>query len=217
MWSYTFYTFSANALELKRWLSHHEDPARAISHAAASGNLFGHQSRADVLRHLHNFLASAKSLVEHTRNFITSTYAETSLLHDYHREVREKLAPSGVLHFVHDLRNYMLHKGIPLTREQFAWSRDSPETFTITFDLTRLRSWRRWSPEALDYLTHSPDHVRIADIVEEYTELVVRFHKWLNERRKQEDAAVFAELAALQDELATELDRKPSPPSDADK
>jgi hypothetical protein len=52
---------------------------------------------------LHNFVASAKTIVDHTRIFITAFYSGTSVETTYKAKIAEDVAPDKVCRFVHDL------------------------------------------------------------------------------------------------------------------
>jgi hypothetical protein len=64
----------------------------------------------EVTRLLHNFLASAQSLVDHTRVFKNKMYKGHTFKKVYQDKVDRELKHSPIVCFVQDLRNYVLHK-----------------------------------------------------------------------------------------------------------
>lgn len=196
-WGYTFYAFSSNALELQQRLREYENPGRALAEAAITKSLANEQYRADLIRYLHNFLASAKSLIDHTRNFMYETYAGAPILIEYIDRVQTTFATSGNTQFVHDLRNYILHKEVPIIGERFTIKQGEPPVFTVGLNLYKMRRWDRWSAAAKNFMSMLPEHVRLAELIDPYVESVVRFHEWLSTRRKEADRPVMEELRGL--------------------
>jgi len=74
----------------------------------------------EIVRLFHNFLASAKALVDHTRILVETLY---SVGHPFRAEYDERknrqFRDSNLSHFVHDLRNYTVHCSIPITTATF--------------------------------------------------------------------------------------------------
>jgi len=66
----------------------------------------------EVTRLLHNFVAAAKSLVEHTRNHMRAKYAGTDFKKEYQARIDQNFTRDPLVQFVEDLRNYMLHKSL---------------------------------------------------------------------------------------------------------
>jgi hypothetical protein len=201
MWAHIFYTFSKNGIELRDLLKRYEDPNQAMLRALQTRSPDDNQFRADTIRALHNFLAAAGSLVEHTRNFMREVYAGQPFLREYEKRIESEIRSSGLVRFVHDLRNYMLHKGIPLVRSSLEVRSGEQPKFSVALDLARMRTWDRWTPEARAYMDSQPDHVRISMIVEPYLEKIVYFHQWVTNRRQDVDRQVMEELHKLQEQL----------------
>ncbi|PHS31014.1 MAG: hypothetical protein COA95_07505 [Methylophaga sp.] len=56
-----------------------------------------------------DFLASAKTLIEHTRIFMDKYYSDSPIHQAYSQKIKDDLANDEPCRFVQDLRNYMLH------------------------------------------------------------------------------------------------------------
>src|SRR5687768_1473513 len=69
-----------------------------------------HQLQLNVLRQFHNYLASAKTLVDHTRRLVEDVYKNTEFLEEYEVKKREQFAGKPLINFVQKLRNYTLHR-----------------------------------------------------------------------------------------------------------
>lgn len=203
LWAQTFYTFSKNGLELRDLLKHYEDPSRAMAGIIESSRPGSDQLRADNIRLLHNFLAAACTLVAHTRNFMRELYAGDPILSEYEQKVKDEFAGSPLVQFVHDLRNYTLHKGVPLVSETMRFETSGPPQFAVALDVARMRRWRKWTPLARAFMDEHGDRLRIAAFVEPYLDKVARFHHWHTGRRKEVDKPVRQEMERLQREYIT--------------
>lgn len=73
------------------------------------------QFQIEVIRLFHNYLASVKSLVDHTRIMVREVHGNKKFSREYELKKQEIFVNSPLSCFVQDLRNYILHKGIPET------------------------------------------------------------------------------------------------------
>ena len=67
----------------------------------------------EVLKKLQNFLAASKALVDHARAFYERSYRPLGQLAEYEDEVLARFAKHPPTQFVHGLRNYVVHVGLP--------------------------------------------------------------------------------------------------------
>ncbi|MGX7703289.1 hypothetical protein [Methylobacterium sp. Gmos1] len=111
--SFSVNIFRANADELIELVRHLSDPEHGMRLMAVANKEAGTQAHREVSRRIHNFVAAAKTLVDHTRVFIEANYDQTDISKIYKMEVDSKFAKNKNVKFVHDLRNYMLHRGLP--------------------------------------------------------------------------------------------------------
>lgn len=201
MLGYMIYTFTTNATELQRQLERYGNPNLAMLRSLQRQNPADERMRSEVLRVLHNFLAAAKSLVDHARNFMNEVYADDPLRAEYNTRVAIDFKAAPVVQFVHDLRNYMLHKSIPILFEQL-WMRSGEQpTLTVALDTKTMRDWSGWTSGAQRFLDLHAEHTEIKTVVDEYLRIVLNFYKWLADRRDEADKEHMEELRHLQDEL----------------
>ena len=73
----------------------------------------GTQVYKEVNRLFHNFLSSAKTLIEHTRIFMDTHFKNTSVNKEYTHKIKMEFSQDDLSRFIQDLRNYMLHQGLP--------------------------------------------------------------------------------------------------------
>jgi len=106
--------FMGNYDELKRALEAYHNPDFALTLWSVSNRPKLDLFQTSIVRMLQNYVASAKSLVDHTRKFVRTYYTGT----DFEKNYKEKVAQ--IFHnpfcaFIMDLRDYILHNGLPQT------------------------------------------------------------------------------------------------------
>jgi len=77
------------------------------------------QNLKEVIRLLHNYVAGAKTLVDHTRNLINKYYSDSPFLKEYKAEVEKRFVTNPLAGFVEDLRNYTLYYQQPFPLLKF--------------------------------------------------------------------------------------------------
>jgi hypothetical protein len=134
----------------------------------------------DVERSLHNFLASATSLIDHTRRHIQLAYSEESRVRiQYSAGVEARFASWEIAEVVKGLRNYTLHRQLPVARSHLVWSPDQGARAGVVLSRTALLEWDGWKPQAREFLAQaSSDELSLDDIVREYSERVREFYDW---------------------------------------
>jgi hypothetical protein len=134
---------------------------------------------AEITRLLHNFLAGAKTLVDHTRVFENDMYKGKGFEKVYQAKVERDLVDSPVVSFVQDLRHYVLHKQLPITSAEFSFKGGEGGTIkdydsTIKLDVNSLREWDRWRARSRVYLDALDDKVKIKEVAEQYEAAIHR-------------------------------------------
>ena len=150
----------------------------------------------EIIRLLHNFLAAAKTLVDHTRVVVQTLYNSTHPFRvEYDERKNLQFKDSNLSHFVHDLRNYALHRRIPVTNATLtvAPARDRLIS-TVCLSVDSLRQWDGWSRQAKLYLQNLPDKLPLLHVVEPYKKLVSEFNSWMVKRIKEIHSKEFREL-----------------------
>ena len=154
------------------------------------------EAHIEIIRLLHNFLAAAKTLVDHTRVVVQTLYNSTHpfrVEYDERKDLQFKY--SELSHFVHDLRNYALHRRIPVTNATLtvAPARDRLIS-TVCLSVDSLRQWDGWSKTTKLYLQNLRDKLPLLYVMEPYKELVSEFNSWMVNRIKEIHAKEFREV-----------------------
>lgn len=159
----------------------------------------------EVTRLLHNFLSSVKSLVDHTRVFCEMEYKENDFLAIYRAKVQEEFASKPLVKFVQDLRNYALHKKLPIAGSQFNFSVHSGTSHYITLDINDLRDWDKWSAKSKEYIAGLKGTTNLKDIVDDYFQTTVSFYSWFGDSQAEIHQKELGELSVMQQRHQAEL------------
>jgi hypothetical protein len=212
--------FQMNAQELIDIANRVNDPDEGLRLMSQDNREAGDQTHREVTRRVHNFVAAALTLVEHTRVFMREQYANTPVLARFEQKISAELANEPVVKFVQNLRNFMLHKGLP-DSEMYLHFQSNPDSHTKGGELTtgihiraaKLLEWDGWSPPARAFIKGSGEFVDIRIFAKAYTDKIVAFQDWLKIELNKVHAGDIEELRALQMEMG---ERFPLPPSMAE-
>ncbi|MEN3979938.1 hypothetical protein [Acinetobacter sp. CWB-B33] len=178
--------FNINTIELLELISHINDPNEGINILMQDNRQGSDQLHREINRKIHNFVASAMTLVEHTRNFMREYYSETNILKDYENKIKNELGQDTLIKFIQDLRNYMVHNGLPPTQMfmEFKSLMDGSGTGITTTGIRiktdKLLEWSRWTNPAKEYLQSLGEFIDINAMVTEYQSKILEFHQWLD-------------------------------------
>lgn len=176
----------------------------------------------ELVRLLHNYLASVTSLIDAQRVVMRhrwpsekkGVYSEFETK-DYD-ERRRSTFETGESEFMVKLRNYCTHYSVPLPSlgTAVSWQDGGPvlQVNTLQLDRELLLRWDGWGGPGRAYLERQAVHFDLAPIIERYMKSVRKFYEWFwNE--------IDSRSNAMKDELhskATELmlwykDNDPTP------
>ena len=144
----------------------------------------------DITRLLHNYLAAAKTLVDHTRALVPEWYANSQFLQEYEAEVYSRFAENSISGFIEGLRNYSLHYALPFvyaTMKITSSDGQKLDQLEPEFALSRiiLRKWSNWPSKAQSYLYASDDEISVESLVDLYYQQVFDFHSWIEKRLRE--------------------------------
>lgn len=136
----------------------------------------------DLNRLLHNFLAAAKTLIDHSRNFIDEFYSGTVIEQMYQQKIDEQFKDDELSRFINDLRNYILHRGVPDNKLSQKLTEDHENVICfLTLCVKNLNSWKRLSTLSKKYLESagSNSDLELSLFVAPYTNKISELHSWL--------------------------------------
>ena len=146
----------------------------------------------ETYRLLHNFLAAAFTLKEHTRT--VRRRVVPGFREGYEREASRRFAADGAFLMCQGLRNYSTHWQ-PITLHYTAQGLP-PTSTTVVMRRQDLLSWKNWPGPAKAWLRQGNDDIELLAISTEYYRKVLSFHSWFSdavERTRQADIAEYRE------------------------
>lgn len=134
----------------------------------------------EIIRLFHNYLAAAKSLIDHTRSYVEQWHASDEFNSKYQSEVKSSFIESNASRMILDLRNYLMHRGLPPStiREIFHIGTDKPPEIKIAFRISSLSDWKGWTSKSKEFMKSSGTHFELKPLVAEHQNLVVHFYRW---------------------------------------
>ncbi len=158
------------------------------------------QIRRGVNYLLHNFVAAARTLVDHTRVFISENYQATVLQEKYQAKIAADIKSNKNCLFIHDLRNYMLHCGPPALSIRTSITSGNRVDAGVHFISSSLLEWNGWKSLSKEYIKERANWIDIDDIARTYSNTVVSLHSWLDLLLSEHHESDLQELRALQDQ-----------------
>jgi len=194
--------FKGNHAELRKLLTIHSDMPKALSLFDVKNTHLLYALQRQVLRLLHNFVAAATSLIDHTRILYNDLYKGKEDFPEYATEVKEHFAKKPLASFVVGLRNYCQHYEPPPVLSQMLY-KQKPPVFECRlklkkFDLERFSSWK--SP-AKKFLAAQQDDIDLLEVVDKYYLLVMDFYSWFGKRQDEIHSEEFARVNAKRKEI----------------
>lgn len=195
--------FNKNYHELMYCLEHLKDPRQSL--AMYFGDQSEQRKNLELLidessRLFHNFLASAMSLVEHTRIITTRLYPNNEFRHEYQTKVDQEFLSNSASNLVQGLRNHTMHYTLPTLTLQIICKGDIE--MRVCLDVKILRQWNNWK-KSTTYLENLGDSLCLASLSSEYFTLIENFYRWLEDQQIQLHQSDFDNLQKMKDELTT--------------
>lgn len=151
---------------------------------------------AETYRLLHNFTASAGTLVDHGIRVLDKE--DRQFRTQWKQRVADVIA-APVTDFIKNLRNVLLHEGLPLLSGavRFDGAEWSADISMPRDDLLRLSGW---SVAARDYMEIKGERIELADVVTEYMQTIEGLYDWLFPRFEELHGEEIDGVNALMDQ-----------------
>lgn len=174
--------FGGNSLELLRQVS------TFVGTDAMAGNL-GNDFEAELVRLLHNYLASVGSLRDAQRTIHRKVWTDRNddkksawEVEVYNPKTAETFSSPDVS-FIQNLRNYTLHYALPVpsSSTNISWSAGGPVQHRNELRLkkARLLKYKKWPSAAKTYINqYDSDWVEFLPAIESYSQAVRAFYQW---------------------------------------
>lgn len=144
------------------------------------------EEQMEIVRLLHNFVAAAMSLVDHTRVFFTELYAEKNLIPNYQEQIRTIFAEDELVNFVKCLRQFCQHYRLPLVVTQVSIDVEKQVIQSgVSLRKTDLVHFIAWTKAAKAFLDKSPAEIELLDLVRSYNKKVTDFYDWFATKQRE--------------------------------
>jgi hypothetical protein len=199
----SYKVFSLNYKEFEKQLKKHEtiDLNELLKTKNGMKKLGKYQI--EITRCLHNFLASALTLIDNSRVQI-SKIDSVSFQDEYKKNIESFFTNNPTSIFVKDLRRFAQHYKMPqvststhYSTENFFDLKVETKLFITTYHLKGFD----WSSQSKKRIEQNPKGIEIKGILDEYFCLVSEFQKWFEKRLKQHLDKEFSFISKQEKEL----------------
>ena len=178
----TFGIYKKNYTDLARWVCAAQNGSVLFEIKMQENGVTNDVFLEETLRYLLNFLAGAKSLVDHTRNFMDGTYCDTEMHHMWTNKIEKDVRCCGIIKFMHDLRNYALHRKLPLVGLNVTCvvGGNSIDK-SIFINIHAMKDWIGWTSKSKKYINELGDAKELLWLIEEYDFQIDKLYRWFYE------------------------------------
>ena len=142
------------------------------------------QRHIEVHRLLHNFVASAYSLLEHTLRHVDNFYTNSEFVDQYKSKVASDLATAPVRDFIQDLRICLQHiQAVDIWASLKA--SDQGIESVLELSVSELQAWDGWKHLSRAYMAQAGDRIRLDSVASEYMQLISDFYTWFRQREER--------------------------------
>lgn len=205
IFSISIYTFQKNNEELIKLLNLYETDTNLAFKLLSVDNREAFVAfSSEVTRLLHNYLASAMTLVDHTRKLFQDEYKGTEFEKEYDDKKDQSFVQSPISSFIKDLRNYSLHRMLPITGATLNYD-DSEMSHSIFMPKDELIDWKGWKSKSKEYLNIQGEEIELLQLINEYTKIVFEFQAWFQKKQYEIHSDSIKELEKLEQEYSVKI------------
>ena len=149
----------------------------------------------EVTRTLHNFVASAFTLVDTTRVVYRELYEPNKLLSEYQGELDNRFIKDGTCQFVKDLRQYCQHYRLPLLAVNVGFivqSQDGLIHWGVPISRKQIEVWTRWSATSKKFIGGFEEEINLEAVMRQYRDKVIAFNSWFEGKQREAHADEWA-------------------------
>jgi len=177
--------FKGNYYQLREYVEFHNNPIKSRELFSVNNRevLFAFQQ--EIIRLLHNYVASAFSLIDHSRRHYEKLYSNKPEFPEYLIEVKRKFKDVPVANFTKELRQFIQHYDLPAivsTTKYIA----SPPSLTQTLLMKKADLIRfDWNSKSLEYLNSNEDDIDLIVLIDSYFRIVEEFYVWFKKAQEK--------------------------------
>lgn len=152
----------------------------------------------EVARLIFNFLSSAKARIDYTRCFMDENYENTDLIASYKKYITVNYSEDELSRFINDLRNYILHKGIPHIAISVNWSASKAHVY---IEKEQIMNSSFWSPPSKAFLSKCESEIQLRPLFVEYGKKIYVQADWIIHKLYQHHNSDIDEFKRMQSDL----------------
>lgn len=180
--------FQRNCDELLTFLDYFCAPSIALSYSRVEQKWLWHEGMFEITRLLHNFVAAALSLVDHTRVLYDELYEPHGGLAAYKEKIAVDFARHPLTQFVKKLRHMTQHYRLPSLQnhtEMLGIQGGVAGSVRIQLRLKVDDLWQYdgWNAQAKKFLKGAGPYLDLRSVVSEYFSHVSAFYEWFEQRQ----------------------------------
>lgn len=150
-------------------------------------------------RRLHNFLAGANTLIDHTRVLVNDLYRNTTFFPEYEEQKRKSFVESPIAGFIKGLRNWMVHRGpVPLCVVSKLDIAAEVVTSRLMLNVNDMQAWDKWDARARALMNGLEKHTPLKELLLQYALIVEAFYEWIRVRLNEVHFEAFSALNKMQ-------------------
>jgi hypothetical protein len=182
----SFTIYQSNYLELVKVFKIMKTPQMVLQVFDSQNREPLNNIQIETIRILHNYYASAETLIYLTRNRMGWWYSGTAIKEEYDRYIQKNFEKNGLAKFITDLRNYSLHYNLPRisSKATIKGTENLDHVFFIRKD--SIITWKKWTSDAKMFIRKQDNEIYIELCTQEYYQLTEELHTWLFNRIKTE-------------------------------
>jgi hypothetical protein len=150
--------------------------------------------QAEVIQRLHNYVAATMTLVDHSRRLMRDQTGRIAEEFDTKKAV---LLENPEVRFIQDLRNFMLHRSLPLLAHRLRLSGGISEEARgeseMLLSAEDLLAWDGWSSASRAWIKARDGDIPLRPLIVHHSALVYEINYWLLDVLRAENRAPLAE------------------------
>jgi hypothetical protein len=159
----------------------------------------------EILRRNHNFVAAAKSLVDHSRVLYKKLYENSDRFLDYQTEVEKRFVKDPLTQFVIVFRHFCQHYRSPDVSAKMSYTTGEPLSKKILLRKNDLMEFDGWNTSAKEFIKNADNEIDLQILVSDYHSHVTDFYKWFYSRLEKIHEPEQKAIEEKQKELRTRM------------
>jgi hypothetical protein len=127
-------------------------------------------------RLLHNYVAASMTLVGHSRKLMGK---RSGRLAERFKERKKALLEHPEMAFIQGLRNFSLHRALPLVGYNLSWTRGQQAKSEMQLSVSDLLTFDDWKRPARGLIAQYDEVLPIRPVVERHHSMFYEFNSWL--------------------------------------